>query len=311
MLWFGWYGFNCGSALIRATSDSSHVAAIAAVNTTISAAIGGICAMITDAKLVERKTGDFNLDITRAINGALAGLVASTGGCGVVDHWAACVIGLISGWLYLFVSKLLIRLEIDDAIEAIPVHLPNGILGVLTTGLFASPEKLTMAYGEGGNPGLFYGDATLLGSQAVGLLFILMWNFVTMYPFFTLLNRFKLLRVCELEEIVGLDATYNDSSLNEDQSDTDAEIRAEAYKKRFEEKQEIRKKKTMKDVDAMPWGDLDLEDSSNKSRKNAREVGDAIDEVTSAAGLASWKAAYPEEEIGQKSNLLQVLSLYQ
>ena len=125
------------------------------------------------------------------------------------------MIGLIAGWLYLFASSLLIRLRIDDAVDAIPVHMFNGIWGVFATGLFASPRKMELAYGEETNFGWFYhlGDgsfnARLLGAQVVTILFIFGWVLVTMMPFFVWLNYKGWLRADSLEELVGLDISYH------------------------------------------------------------------------------------------------------
>ena len=77
-----------------------------------------------------------------AMNGCLSGLVAISAGCALVESWAALIIGMLAGWLYIFSSNLLIRYQIDDAIDAIPVHRFNGLWGVISTGLFATPDLL-------------------------------------------------------------------------------------------------------------------------------------------------------------------------
>ena len=82
------------------------------------------------------------------MNGALGGLVAITANCSVVEPWAAVIIGIIAGWVYVFSSKLLVALKIDDAVDAIPVHLFNGMWGCIATGVFASPRFVRAAYGS-------------------------------------------------------------------------------------------------------------------------------------------------------------------
>jgi ammonium transporter, Amt family len=150
-----------------------------------------------------------------AMNGVLSGLVAVTSGCGVVEPWAAIVTGIVAGWVYLYCSKLLLRLKIDDAVDAIPVHMCNGMWGVLATGLWASPSLMETAYGTSEYPGLFYAvangsfNANLLACQACLLLSIFGWTLCTMMPFFIWLNYKGWLRADSLEELVGLDISYH------------------------------------------------------------------------------------------------------
>lgn len=154
------------------------------------------------------------------MNGCLTGLVAITAGCASVETWAAVVIGILAGFLYLVASKLLIKLRIDDAVDAIPVHMIGGAWGVIATGLFSTPERLSIAYGEEkfDNAGWFYewhrnsGNFTLLGVQLVSVLFILGWTGVTMGIFFYVLNLFGLLRIDPLEEEVGMDISRHKGS---------------------------------------------------------------------------------------------------
>eukprot|EP00978_Attheya_sp_CCMP212_P044147 scaffold301986_cov59-Attheya_sp.AAC.1 len=74
------------------------------------------------------------------MNGALAGLVGITAGCAVVTPWASIIIGIIAGWVYIAFSKFLIKMKIDDAVDAIPVHFANGMWGCIAVGLFAEPD---------------------------------------------------------------------------------------------------------------------------------------------------------------------------
>ena len=144
------------------------------------------------------------------MNGCLSGLVAITGGCAVVESWAAVVIGFLAGLVYLASSNLLIRLRIDDAVDAVPVHMFNGSFGSICVGLFASPSRLDLTYANIQHVGLIYsGDGVLLGIQCCGILFVLGWVAVLMFPFFCVLNYFGLFRSDILNEISGLDASYH------------------------------------------------------------------------------------------------------
>jgi len=125
-LWFGWYGFNPGSVIYIASENQGDVASLVAVNTTLAACAGAISAMFTSSMIDWRREGIFTYDVTMTMNGCLTGLVAVTSGCATVDTWAAVVIGIIAGWVYIGASKLLIKFRIDDAVDAIPVHMFGG-----------------------------------------------------------------------------------------------------------------------------------------------------------------------------------------
>lgn len=211
ILWTGWYGFNPGSALAIGNADSASVAALCCVTTTVAAATGCVTAMFTDTIMGQLSEGEAEYDLSCAMNGALGGLVAITAGCSVVTPWAAVIIGLIGGWVYLAFSKLLIKLKIDDAVDAIPVHFANGMWGVLSVGFFAEPTRTNLAYSTDAHVGLFYskGDANLMLCQICGILWIIAWVTVIMTPFFFALNALGMFRVDALEEEVGLDISHH------------------------------------------------------------------------------------------------------
>lgn len=145
------------------------------------------------------------------MNGCLTGLVAITAGCATVDTWAAVVIGIFAGWFYLGGSWLLIRFKIDDAVDAIPVHMVGGAWGVISTGLFTTKPRLQEAFGMDEHIGWFYewgrgsGNFTLLGAQIVSVLFIFGWTAIIMGGFFYILKILGWLRIDPLEEAVGMD----------------------------------------------------------------------------------------------------------
>lgn len=162
------------------------------------------------------------------MNGCLTGLVAITAGCATVETWAAVVIGFFAGLFYLLASKLLVRLRIDDAVDAIPVHMVGGAWGVIATGLFSKPELMETAFpGMGKHAGWFYewgrgsGDFTLIGIQLISILFLIGWIGGVMGAYFYVLNMFGLLRIDPLEEAVGMDISrHKGSCYNYEEPDT-------------------------------------------------------------------------------------------
>lgn len=121
------------------------------------------------------------------------------------------MVGFVAGLLYLCGSALLIRFRLDDAVDAIPVHMINGMWGLLSVGFFASPTYLQLAYGRVKHTGWVYSwtDGRLLAAQIVALLFIAAWTFGIMMPFFIWLDWKGWFRSDPLEEIVGLDTSYH------------------------------------------------------------------------------------------------------
>jgi len=223
ILWFGWYGFNAGSAINSNIGLKLSVIGLTVVNTTLAASTGGIVALGTNIIWDERRYGESKYNLSSAMNGCISGLVAITAGCAIVEPWAAVVIGVVSAWVYLWLSELLLHFCIDDAVNAIPVHLGNGIWGILSVGLFATKSGLKDLLGSDEDPshfGWFYewgegsGDGSLLACQVVGLLFIIGWVTFLMGPFFFILNYSGKLRADGLEEAVGLDISYSHHLIN-------------------------------------------------------------------------------------------------
>lgn len=200
VLWFGWYGFNPGSAL--GLSDGKYlVVARCAVTTTLSAASGGITTLI-----VKKKT-DHIFDLTSVLNGVLAGLVSITSSCAFVETYAALIIGSIGALVYLGAAALLLKLKIDDPLEAFPIHGAAGIWGVSAAGIFARKDLLDAAGFAGKYAGLFYGPnpGYLLGINLLGTLIIIGWTLGTITPLFLLMKHFSVLRLPKDEEIIGYD----------------------------------------------------------------------------------------------------------
>jgi len=211
------YGFNPGSALLRGVNfNVGRIAATAALNTSLAGPGGAIGALLAALYFEKRKRGERAYNLVAAMNGLLSGLVAINAGCGTVEPWAAALIGLIGGWLYLGSSALLIRWKIDDVVDAVPVHLVPGVWGMLAAGLFTEPNHLQEAFHTTKHVGMFYSwESTLLMNQTICVIFILGWTIITMGPFFLLLRYVGWLRASDMEEVIGLDqidmgCTYNE-----------------------------------------------------------------------------------------------------
>merc|ERR1711998_754310 len=164
MGWVGWYGFNCGSQLaIASTSDAKYVG-LAVVNTTLSP-----CAAVVSYAVLSMATA--YVDLNGTLNVALTGLVSITANCNYVMPWAAVCIGLVAGPVYIGASYALKRFQIDDVVDAIPVHGAGGIWGVFVTGLIVDP-RLCAPHDAGI---LYNGDGTMFGWQLIGILCIIAW----------------------------------------------------------------------------------------------------------------------------------------
>ncbi|MGL1892490.1 MAG: ammonium transporter [Spirochaetaceae bacterium] len=191
ILWFGWFGFNAGSTL--GVGDGSLISLVA-INTNLAAAAGGIIAMV----VVWIKSG--KPDLSMALNGALAGLVAVTAPCAFISPVSAIIIGSIGGFLVVFASLLLDKLKIDDPVGAFPVHGVNGIWGALSIGLFGR-ESLGLT-----SDGLLFGGGfDVLGVQALGIVSIVAFVAVVMGLIFLIIDKTVGLRASVDEEYIGLD----------------------------------------------------------------------------------------------------------
>ncbi len=191
ILWFGWFGFNPGSTLSVGNGD---LIARVAINTNLAAAAGGITAMITVWKMFGKP------DLSMAMNGALAGLVAITAPCAYVEPMSAILIGAIGGIIVVLGVVFLDRIGVDDPVGAVAVHGFNGIWGTLSIGLFGK-QILGLA-----NNGLFYGGGlTQLGIQLLGVSVVVTFVIISMGILFKLIDSTIGLRVTREEELKGLD----------------------------------------------------------------------------------------------------------
>lgn len=199
ILWLGWFGFNGGSQLAWGGNDATAASQVVLV-TNLAAAAGALSALLFTWVV----NGKPNLGMT--LNGALAGLVSITAGCGNMTEGGAVLAGLLGGILVVlsigFVEK---TLKVDDAVGAISVHGVAGAWGTLVIGLWGV---------DGDTPiGLFNGGgAAQLGAQAIGVLAYAVWAIVLSFIFLFIIKKvFNGLRVTEEEELAGLDISEHGS----------------------------------------------------------------------------------------------------
>ncbi|MBF0540165.1 MAG: ammonium transporter [Nitrospirae bacterium] len=197
ILAFGWFGFNPGSTLAGGDLRISVIA----VNTLLAMCGGAFSAMIYMWLMYKKP------DISMSANGLLAGLVAITAPCAFVNSTSAVIIGLVAGLLCSMSVFIVERtLKVDDPVGAVSVHGVNGAWGLIATGLFADGT-----YGDGLNnvtgtvKGLFYGDASQLIAEFIGICTNIIFVFVVMFVFFKVLNLIVPLRVSREVELEGLD----------------------------------------------------------------------------------------------------------
>ena len=190
LLWFGWFGFNAGSALA-----ANGIAALALMNTQVAAA-----AALAGWLLVEKIRQGHPTSLGAA-SGAVAGLVAITPACAFVAPWAAVVIGLLAGVLCSLATGLKYRFNLDDSLDVVGVHLVAGIWGSLAIGFFGASSVNSV-----GVDGLLYGGgATLLGKQAFGVAFVAAYSFIATLIIGYAIEKTIGFRVKRDVEVAGID----------------------------------------------------------------------------------------------------------
>ena len=193
LLWFGWFGFNAGSAI-----TAGGLAANAFVVTNTAAAMAALTWM-TVSWLHKGAPS-----VLGAAAGAVAGLVAITPASGYVDVSASILIGLGAGIFCYTAIQLTKRLKVDDALDVFGVHGVGGAWGALATGIFA-----TVAINSGAKDGLLYGNPGQLGIQAIAVAASIIYSAVMTFVILKLIDVFVGLRVPENEEVLGLDASQH------------------------------------------------------------------------------------------------------
>ncbi|OFW57330.1 MAG: ammonia channel protein [Actinobacteria bacterium RBG_16_64_13] len=198
LLWFGWFGFNGGSAL-----SSGAISTLAFVTTQLAAMAGAIAWVVLDWVLAKRPT------TLGLLSGLIAGLAAVTPASGYVGPMAALAIGAIAGALcYISVMFVKSRLQYDDSLDAFGIHGVAGTWGTLAVGLWAS-----VAFNPNGADGLFLsGAAHQLLVQFVAIVVVSAYSFVLSFALLKLLDKFMGLRVSPDHELIGLDLTQHKES---------------------------------------------------------------------------------------------------
>ncbi len=191
LLWFGWFGFNAGSAL---AADGAAITAL--LNTQLGAALGAFGWMISDWVRHRRPT------LLGLVSGAVAGLVAITPAAGFVSPSAAIVIGLVGGYVCSLVVGLKERFGYDDSLDVVAIHMVGGLIGSILTGVFSSAQ-----YGE--FDGLIYGGGAFFGKQVVGAAAVMAFTFCATWIIAKVLDKTIGLRTSAEEEIIGLDISQH------------------------------------------------------------------------------------------------------
>lgn len=189
LLWFGWFGFNAGSAL-----GANAVAVTAFLSTHMGAAAGGVVWMIIEWRHRGKPT------VLGMASGAVAGLATVTPGAGYIGPFSAVLIGAIAGVLCYAAIVWKGQFGYDDALDVVGIHGVGGVFGVLATGLFASK-----AVNAAGADGLFLGGGTFFAVQALTVLIIGIFSAVVSYVLLKVIDAAVTLRVAPDDETSGLD----------------------------------------------------------------------------------------------------------
>jgi Amt family ammonium transporter len=192
ILWFGWFGFNAGSAL---AADGSAVNAM--VTTQIGAALGALGWVAAEW----RKTGAPTT--LGAASGAVAGLVAITPAAGFVGPVAAFAFGIVAGVVCYYAVSLKFRFGYDDSLDVVGVHLVGGIVGSLLLGLLAQE-------GVGGTDGALFGNVELIWFQFVGVVAVMAFSGVVTYVIARVVQATVGLRATDKQEADGLDISIHE-----------------------------------------------------------------------------------------------------
>ena len=194
LLWFGWFGFNAGSAL---GANSLAVNAFATTNT--AAAAAGLAWMFFDVMRGKKPS------VLGFCIGAVVGLVAVTPAAGFVGVPQSIFIGVVGAVISNVLSHAFKLSRVDDTLDVFPCHGIGGMVGMLLTGVFASK-----AVNPAGNDGLFYGNPTFFLTQLKAMIIVVTYSFTVSFGIFKFIAFVLPLRVSEEEEELGLDATQHD-----------------------------------------------------------------------------------------------------
>ncbi|MFB9675697.1 ammonium transporter [Streptosporangium vulgare] len=192
LLWFGWFGFNAGSELAV-----DGTAGLAFMNTQIATAAAA------GAWLVVEKMRDGHATSLGVASGAVAGLVAITPACGFVDPWAALLLGLVAGAVCAYAVGLKYKLNYDDSLDVVGVHLVGGVIGAVSLGFIAAYPFL-----EQQSAGLLYGGGVKqLGLQVLGPVAVGAYSFIITWIIAKIIDKTVGFRIGAEEEVTGVDIT--------------------------------------------------------------------------------------------------------
>ncbi|WP_211238612.1 ammonium transporter [Actinomadura rifamycini] len=191
LLWFGWFGFNAGSAL-----SAGPTAAVAFINTIVATCAAAF------AWIIVEKLRDGSSTTLGLASGIVAGLVAITPACAFVTPLGALAIGLVAGAVCAFAVSLKYKLGYDDSLDVVGVHLVGGIVGALLIGIVS-----TTAVNDGGADGLLAGGGLgLLGKQALAVVATLAYSFVVTFVIAKVIDLVMGFRISEDDELAGIDS---------------------------------------------------------------------------------------------------------
>lgn len=193
LLWFGWFGFNAGSAVA-----SNGLAAQAFINTNTATALAALAWMFTEWAVTKKPT------VLGLVSGMIAGLVAITPAAGFVNIVGSVIIGAIAGFIcYFSVTAMKPKIGYDDALDVFGIHGMAGMIGAILTGVFADP-----AINEAGK-GLLYGNPGQLWTQTIAVLVTIVYTAIMTALIFLVIRIFMKIRVTEEDEIAGLDSSQH------------------------------------------------------------------------------------------------------
>ncbi len=202
LLWFGWFGFNAGSALAV-----NEITSLAFINTQIGGAFAGVTWLLLDWKIQKKP------NLVGFCVGAVGGLATITPAAGFVAPQGAMIIGILAGSIPYAAVMYRKKKNWDDALDVWGVHGVGGVVGILALGLLA-----TKAVNAGGADGLFYGDSSFFMKELVGVLVGIAWAMIATYTLMWAINKVTPVRVSDAAEKEGLD-----SALHGETAYTDAE----------------------------------------------------------------------------------------
>jgi len=199
LLWFGWFGFNAGSAL-----SAGSLAVSAFITTNIAAGAAGLSWMLFDVARGKKPS------VLGFCIGAVVGLVAITPAAGFVSIPSSIFIGTVAAIISNLVVAWKQKTSLDDTLDVFPCHGVGGIVGMILTGVFA-----TTTVNEAGTDGLLYGGVDFFLTQTKGAIIVIIFSFVVSYVIFKIVNLIQPIRVSEEEEELGLDETQHNEKYNQ------------------------------------------------------------------------------------------------